>query len=61
MYLETMQQILSGMNKVIVDQRGGQGVVPVLPLPGMTGQPAQGGTVVPSTQLRPGGSTGAPQ
>ncbi len=38
-YIETMQEILSNTNKVIVDQRGGQGVVPVLPLPGLMGQP----------------------
>lgn len=38
-YLETMEQVLKGMNKVIVDQKpGAQGVVPVLPLPAM--QPA---------------------
>jgi membrane protease subunit HflK len=34
-YLETMQQILAGMNKVIVDNRGGSGVVPYLPLPSL--------------------------
>ena len=35
LYLETMEQILSGMNKVLIDPRagGGQGVVPYLPLP----------------------------
>ena len=33
MYLETMEQIMRGTNKVIVDsQNGGQGVVPYLPL-----------------------------
>jgi membrane protease subunit HflK len=32
-YLETMQGILSNMNKVIVDGRGAQGVLPYLPLP----------------------------
>ena len=32
-YLETMQQVLGGMTKVIVDNRGGSGVVPYLPLP----------------------------
>jgi membrane protease subunit HflK len=54
MYLETMQQVLSGMNKVIVDGRGnGQGVVPVLPLPGLTGQ-----TAAPPV-IRPGASVGA--
>jgi membrane protease subunit HflK len=32
-YLETMQDILGNMNKVILDNRNGQGVVPYLPLP----------------------------
>ncbi len=32
-YLETMQEVLAGMNKVIVDNQGGAGVVPYLPLP----------------------------
>lgn len=44
MYLETMEQIMRGTNKVIVDgQNGGQGVVPYLPLPELQKQrqPAQ--------------------
>ena len=32
-YLETMQEVLAGMNKVIIDNQGGPGVVPYLPLP----------------------------
>ena len=32
-YLETMQLIFAGMNKVIVDPGAGSGVVPYLPLP----------------------------
>src|SRR4030095_11557494 len=32
-YLETMQDVLANMNKVILDNRSGQGVVPYLPLP----------------------------
>jgi membrane protease subunit HflK len=32
-YLETMEQVLSGMNKIVVDNKGGSGVVPYLPLP----------------------------
>ncbi|MCE2927293.1 MAG: FtsH protease activity modulator HflK [Rickettsiales bacterium] len=31
-YLETMEDILSGMNKVIIDEKGSGGVVPYLPL-----------------------------
>lgn len=33
MYLETMEQIMEGMNKVIVDGKSAQGVLPYLPLP----------------------------
>lgn len=32
MYLETMEEIMSGMNKIIVDGKGAQGVLPYLPL-----------------------------
>jgi membrane protease subunit HflK len=32
MYLETMERVLGGMDKVIIDQKSGQGVVPYLPL-----------------------------
>jgi membrane protease subunit HflK len=52
MYLETMEQVLGGMNKVILDgvagggENGGQGVVPFLPLnelnrPGAAGAVSQ--------------------
>jgi modulator of FtsH protease HflK len=58
MYIDTMQEVLSGMNKIIIDKSAsGSGVVPYLPLPelqkarpqsnasaGTAGQPAsQGG------------------
>jgi membrane protease subunit HflK len=33
MYLETMEDILQGMSKVIMDNKGANGVVPYLPLP----------------------------
>jgi modulator of FtsH protease HflK len=32
MYLETMERVLGGTNKIILDNKGGQGVVPFLPL-----------------------------
>ncbi len=32
-YLETMEEIMQGMNKVILDSKGGNGVLPYLPLP----------------------------
>jgi membrane protease subunit HflK len=40
LYLESMEQILRGTNKIIIDQRnGGGGVVPYLPLPELKGRP----------------------
>ncbi len=33
LYLETMERVMQGANKVIVEQGNGQGVVPYLPLP----------------------------
>jgi membrane protease subunit HflK len=42
-YLETMQGVLANMNKVIMDSKGGPGVVPYLPLPELRqGAPARG-------------------
>jgi membrane protease subunit HflK len=36
MYIETMEQVLKGANKVILDEKGGSsGVVPYLPIPGL--------------------------
>ena len=42
-YLETMQEILSGMNKVIIDGEASSGVVPYLPLPELKNNSNQGG------------------
>jgi membrane protease subunit HflK len=41
MYLETMERVLGGADKVILDSsaQSGQGVVPYLPLPGLTARP----------------------
>jgi membrane protease subunit HflK len=34
LYLETLESVLAGMNKIVIDnEKGGQGVVPYLPLP----------------------------
>ena len=33
LYLETMEEVLRGMTKIVIDGKGGQGVVPYLPLP----------------------------
>jgi modulator of FtsH protease HflK len=50
-YLDTMRDILSGMNKVILDTKANSGVVPYLPLPaikqGTGGAVAQGATATP--------------
>ena len=40
MYLETMEQVLGGMNKVMIDEDAGKGVVPYLPLNDLTRKPA---------------------
>ncbi len=44
LYIETMQDILTGMNKIIIDSRstGTQGVLPYLPLPALQSKPAEG-------------------
>jgi len=45
LYLETMEQVLGGMKKIIMDQSAGaQGVVPYLPLNDLTTAPAKGAT-----------------
>ena len=33
MYLETMEKVMAGINKIIIDKKSGGGVVPYLPLP----------------------------
>jgi membrane protease subunit HflK len=43
LFLETMEEVLKGSNKVIVDQGNGQGVIPYLPLPELQKR-ATGGT-----------------
>ena len=43
-YLETLERVFGGMDKVIIDQSaGGTGVVPYLPLDALTRAPATGG------------------
>ncbi|MBM3622822.1 MAG: FtsH protease activity modulator HflK [Alphaproteobacteria bacterium] len=51
-YLETMEQILRKVNKVLIDKNGG-GVVPYLPLPELRRAP---GGAEPSPQPVPGGT-----
>jgi modulator of FtsH protease HflK len=45
LYLETMERVFGGMNKIIIDQSAGQGpgVVPYLPLGALTQGAAEGG------------------
>jgi len=45
MYLETMERVLGGTDKIIIDSngQGGSGVVPYLPLNELTRQPQKGG------------------
>ena len=56
LYLETMEEVLKGSNKVIIDKsaQGGSGVLPYLPLPALTGA---GGTTGTSAQ---GSAAGPP-
>lgn len=52
-YLDTMRNVLSGMNKVIVDNKGGSGVVPYLPLPELKqGAPRPGAPVADARGAR---------
>jgi membrane protease subunit HflK len=39
MYLETMEKVLSGTDKIVIDGKAGQGVVPFLPLDQMQRKP----------------------
>ena len=43
MYLETVERVLGDMDKIIVDENAGSGVVPYLPLDQVRRQPAQQG------------------
>jgi modulator of FtsH protease HflK len=42
MYLETMERVLGGTDKIILDSKGGQGVVPFLPLDQLQGHKDEG-------------------
>jgi membrane protease subunit HflK len=53
-YLDTMRDVLGDMNKVIVDNKGGSGVVPYLPLPELRqGTPRPGPPVADARGGRP--------
>ena len=51
MYLETMERVLAGVNKTIVDQPNSQGVVPFLPLGQMNNAPNQPAQPAPRSQV----------
>ena len=51
-YLDTMRDILAGMNKVILDNKANSGVVPYLPLPAVR----EGGKAVAQVPAQPGGA-----
>jgi membrane protease subunit HflK len=44
MYLETMERVLGGTDKIILDSKGQSGVVPYLPLSELSRRPQSGGT-----------------
>jgi modulator of FtsH protease HflK len=44
MYLETMERVLGGTDKIILDSKGGQGVVPFLPLDQLPSNKKSGGS-----------------
>jgi membrane protease subunit HflK len=43
MFLETMERVLGGTDKIILDSKSGQGVVPYLPLEKLQSKSGQGG------------------
>jgi membrane protease subunit HflK len=68
MYMETMERVLGGMNKMVLDgvsggEGGGQGIVPFLPLnelglprPAIAGTPAASGAAVTGATVTTGGT-----
>jgi membrane protease subunit HflK len=48
MYLETMERVLGGADKIIIDGKDGAGVVPYLPLNDLN-KPPQARTQTPAT------------
>ena len=54
LYLETMEQVLGGSQKVIVEPgASGSGVVPYLPLPALQAKPPANSDATPSTSTTP--------
>jgi modulator of FtsH protease HflK len=44
LYLETMEEVMQGMNKIIIEGKGSQGVLPYLPLPALKTKEASKGS-----------------
>lgn len=62
LYLETMEQVLKGVNKVIIDSKpGANGVVPYLPLPELQQRSRDQAPAVPAQPSQLDGAQGAPQ
>ena len=58
LFLETMENVLRGSNKVIVGQGSGQGVIPYLPLPELRGNQSATTTTRQNTTATTGQSQG---
>jgi membrane protease subunit HflK len=56
LYLETIEDVLRNVNKVMVDKSGGPGVVPYLPLPEL--KPGQNSSLPPRTPAAPAPAPG---
>ena len=54
LYIETMQAVLAGSNKVIIDTPDGQGVLPYLPLDALTGRGGSPAALGPADPAAPG-------
>ena len=50
MFLETMERVFGGIDKVIIDQNGRQSVVPYLPLNEMQRRPSRAAAGEPAPQ-----------
>jgi membrane protease subunit HflK len=53
LYLETIEDVLRNVNKVMVDKKGGPGVIPYLPLPELKPNQNPGGGSLPRTPPPP--------
>lgn len=61
LYLGTMEQVLAGTNKIIIDQPDGKGVLPYLPLDSLKPQPKKPVVDVNATPDLPTSNNGTPR